>query len=171
VEDKRKPQQESKDQPFAHLTWTGEWSNNTNYRVGDAVCHIRAAYTSLKDNRGVEPSSSVDTWKLLAKAPPTTPKAELDRLGSRLVKLGYVDLECDALEFLLQPGEIVKIFDAWSITTDRRLLTREGLRSVLRPVSWTNVDTWMAQFPPTPKRPEELAASRIWEQPKPKITV
>jgi hypothetical protein len=128
------------------------------YKAGDAVSHNRAAYTSLKDHRGVEPSSGVDTWKVLAKAPPTTPKIELDRLRSRLVSLGYVDLEREALEFLLQPGEIVNAFDAWSITTDRRVLTREGLRSLLRPLSWANVNTWLAQFPPLPKRPEETGS-------------
>jgi hypothetical protein len=160
----------SKDQLLMHFTWTGEWSQNVQYKTGDAVSHDRAAYAAIKGNYSVEPGNSPEIWRLLAKAPPTTPKAELDRMRSRLVSLGYVDLEREALEYLLQPGEIIKSFDAWSIMTDRRMLTREGLRSVLRPASWTNLSTWMAQFPTLPKRAEELAASRLWEQPKPKMT-
>jgi hypothetical protein len=161
----------SKDQFLTHFTWTGEWSHNMQYKVGDAVSHNGGAFAAIKESRGVEPGNGPEIWRLLAKAPPTTPKAELDRLRSRLVSLGYVDLERDALEFLLQAGEVIQKFDAWSITTDHRVLTRESLRSVLRPMSWTNLSTWTAQFPPIPKRPEEIAASRVWEQPKPKMTV
>jgi hypothetical protein len=168
VEEKR-IQQKSKDQPSEHLTWKGEWSSSSQYKACDAVSHDGAVFTALNDNQSVEPGNCPETWKVLAKAPPTTPSAELERLRLSLVNLGYVDLERDALEFLLHPGEIIKAFDSWSITTDRRVLTREGLRSVLRPASWTNLSTWMAQFPPIPKRPEEIAASRVWEQPHPKM--
>jgi hypothetical protein len=132
------------------------------------VFHKATLYRALKPSQGVEPESDSNTWELLPKPKPTTPDAEVERVKMGLLDLGYIDLERKSIRFLLRPGEIIKRFDAWSVTTDRRVINRENIRPVLRPVGWTREDTWLAQFPPIPKRPEELAASRALEQPDPR---
>jgi len=61
----------------------------------------------------------------------------------------------DEIEFLareMRPGEALKKWDVWSVTTSERVIDRAVLRSKHRPGSWTRVDTWEASFPPIPVR-------------------
>jgi hypothetical protein len=61
----------------------------------------------------------------------------------------------DEVEFLareVRPGEVVKKWDLWSVTTNDRVIDRGELRSKNRPGSWTRVDTWEASFPRIPDR-------------------
>ena len=58
----------------------------------------------------------------------------------------------DLLAREVRPGEALKRWDAWSVTTDKRVIDRGELRSKYRPGSWTRVDTWEASFPPIPDR-------------------
>jgi len=142
------------------LVWSGAWSSSERYGGGAVITHKGALYSALKPVQG-----DAGTWKLLARPKPTTPTAEMERVKIGLANLGYNDIERDSIRFLLEPAEVIERFDVWLITTDRRTMSRESVRPVLRPSSWTNVDTWFAQFPKIPERPEE--ASRRWEQPRP----
>jgi hypothetical protein len=142
------------------LIFHGPWSSSECYDGTAAITHKGALYRALKPNQGVEPGSDAGTWKLLAKPKPTTPGAEMERVKLGLANLGYNDIERDSIRFLLEPGEVIEHFDPWSISTNRRMITRESIRPLLRPASWTRIETWDSQFPKIPERSEELAANR-----------
>ena len=47
--------------------WLGEWDKHYPYKRLHGISHAGSSYVALKDNVGVEPSSSTsDTWKLIA---------------------------------------------------------------------------------------------------------
>lgn len=49
------------------IDWLGEWDKQYPYRRLHGISHAGSSYVALKDNVGVEPSSSTsDTWKLIA---------------------------------------------------------------------------------------------------------
>jgi len=74
-------------------------------------------------------------------------------LAPALCSVGWSTPEVDFLELEVQPGEGIKSFDVWSVTTSAgRVINRGELRSKYRPGSWTRVDTWLSQFPPIPNR-------------------
>ena len=49
------------------IDWLGEWDKQYPYKRLHGISHAGSSYVALKDNVGVEPSSSTsDTWKLIA---------------------------------------------------------------------------------------------------------
>lgn len=49
------------------IYWLGEWDKQYPYKRLHGISHAGSSYVALKDNVGVEPSSSTsDTWKLIA---------------------------------------------------------------------------------------------------------
>ena len=49
------------------VDWLGEWDKQYPYKRLHGISHAGSSYVALKDNVGVEPSSSTsDTWKLIA---------------------------------------------------------------------------------------------------------
>jgi hypothetical protein len=79
----------------AKLVWQGPWLAETRYDQSDAVSSKGAVYSALKPSTGTEPGTDLGTWELLAKAKPTTPGAELERVKMGLISLGYNHYDVD----------------------------------------------------------------------------
>ena len=73
-------------------------------------------------------------------------------LAPVLCAAGWVIDEIEFLAREVKPDEAIKRWDAWSVTTSKRVIDRAELRSKNRPGSWTRVDTWEASFPRIPDR-------------------
>jgi hypothetical protein len=66
--------------------------------------------------------------------------------------IGWVMPEVEFLQREMTPGETIRSFDAWGVTTNKRTIDRAALRSKSRPGTWSREDTWLAQFPGLPSR-------------------
>jgi hypothetical protein len=81
------------------------------------------------------------------------PVDEITKHGARLLADGYSGSELDIIRAICAHGAgFIVDFDPERITIDdrsgRRKYTRYQLREAGRPQSWTNVESWHAQFPP-----------------------
>ncbi len=50
----------------AGISWRGNWSRSSAYRVGDAVAYLGSSYLAVKASEGTTPSGSGPNWALLA---------------------------------------------------------------------------------------------------------
>jgi len=91
----------------------------------------------------------------------SVPVDDATRHGPRLLAVGYNTDEIDIIRKLCaHDAAAIVDFDAERITIDqhrvgRRNYTRYELREAGRPQSWTNVESWHAQFPPASTQPQQ----------------
>jgi hypothetical protein len=117
----------------------------------------RKSRPSGRRRAGVASGNAAELWELLGaqratalynvlREPTVMERARLFcAAGWSLPEVEFLDRE-------VRPGEVIKLWDVWSVTTSERVIDRGELRSRYRPGSWTRVDTWEGSFPAIPDR-------------------
>lgn len=98
------------------IDWLGEWDKQYPYKRLHGISHAGSSYVALKDNVGVEPSSSTsDTWKLIAQKGDKGDAFTYDDFTPEQIE----ELQRPASEAAVVASEAAKGADASAVLADK----------------------------------------------------